>query len=175
MEAIERGLFVLALSGTNAGRASKQLAEQGMSIPPATLRRWANETHSERYAAIRDEHAAEVQKRVAREQEDIAIKAAAVTAKLLDRLDAEVDTLDKRDLSTAARNTGTIGGIAVSRLMETRERPLPARAPDRDLDAIFRALREISPSLIVDDPPPDAEAVDVDVPAIPQRTKEQSP
>jgi hypothetical protein len=130
-------LMELALAGGSATQAARRLRERGTPVNKSTLERWK---HSDDYARIRDEQARAVQARIAVEHEDLALKAAGVTRKLLERLDSEVADLPLRDVPGAARNTGTIAGISTDKQMLTRERPLPAPAPSRDYQEIIRAL-----------------------------------
>jgi hypothetical protein len=68
-----------------------------------------------------------VHKVIAREHEHVDIQAAGVTRKLLARLDSEANVLAISDMAGAARNAGTIGGIAADIVIMARERPAPAR------------------------------------------------
>lgn len=155
-------LMELALAGGSATRAARRLKERGTPVPKRTLELWRGTAE---YAEVRDHQALEVQKEIAREHEDLAIQAAGVTRRLLSRLDKEADDLPLRDVPGAARNTGTIAGISTDKQMLTRERPLPTRAPDRDIQEIFRALKAISPNLVVgdDEPPRALDLPDVEV------------
>jgi hypothetical protein len=155
-EVIETALTVLALCGGNARHAAKRLMEQGVDVPVSTLGRWKEQVYAARYAVIRDERAAEIQRRVAVAQEDVALKAAQVTGKMLERLEKEVPDIPIRDLAGATRNVATTGGIGSDKLMVLRERPLPAPTGGRDVTEIIRALegmgviKGIDPTPVVD-------------------------
>jgi hypothetical protein len=139
-ETIETALTVTALCGGNTRHAVRRLKEQGIDVPSSTLAAWKDRQHAARYAVIRDERAAEIQRRVAVAQEDVALKAAQITSKLLDRLDKEALEIPIRDLAGAVRNVATTGGIGSDKLMTLRERPLPAPTAGRDVAEILRAL-----------------------------------
>lgn len=139
-ETIETALTVMALCGGNARHAVERLKEQGIDIPTSTLGNWKDQRHSARYAVIRDERAAEIQRRVAVAQEDVALKAAQVTGQMLERLEQEVPEIPTRDLAGAVRNVATTGGIGSDKLMALRERPLPAPPSARNVTEIIRAL-----------------------------------
>jgi hypothetical protein len=155
-QTIETALTVTALCGGNTRHAVKRLKEQGIDVPVSTLGRWKEQVHASRYAVIRDERAPEIQRRVAVAQEDVALKAAQVTGRMLERLEKEVPDIPTRDLAGAVRNVATTGGIGSDKLMVLRERPLPAQAAGRNTEEIIRALiamgvvQEIGAAPVVD-------------------------
>lgn len=127
-------LMELALCGGSPTRASRRLKERGTPVPRRTLSKWLG---TEEYAQVRDEQALQVQKEIAREHEDIAIRAAGVTRKLLTRMDKEADEIPVRDLAGAARNAGTIAGISTDKQMLTRSvrcPPAPSHAASLSLN-----------------------------------------
>jgi hypothetical protein len=162
IEQIERGLRAVAVAGGNTRLASRRLRDlHGVEIPASTLRRWVESVHSDRYAEVRVEEAERVQRLAASEFEDLGRRSMVIVHKGLDRLEKEMDELPLRDVAGAVRNIGTVAGIAQSHVQVTRERPVVTKREHvRDLDEIFRALRQISPDLVVDEPE-DAEVVDV--------------
>jgi hypothetical protein len=174
LEEIERGLRAVALAGGNTRLASRRLRDlHGLAVPPSTLRRWIEATHSERYEVIRVEEAERVQRLAASEFEDLGRRSMVIVHKGLDRLEREMDQLPLRDVAGAVRNVGVVAGLSQSQVQVTRERPLVTKREHvRDLDEIFRALRAIDPRLVIDDEPPDAEVVEEPKvpPAIPPKT-----
>jgi hypothetical protein len=161
LEEVERGLRAVAVAGGNTHLASRRLRDlHGLAVPPSTLRRWIEATHSERYEVIRVEEAERVQRLAASEFEDLGRRSMVIVHKGLDRLENEMDELPLRDVAGAVRNIGVVAGLSQSQVQVTRERPLPAPAPDRDLDEILRSLKALGVLVSDDEPPADAEVVE---------------
>jgi hypothetical protein len=138
-ETVEVALTEVALCGGSTALASKRLAERGILVKKSVMDNWKLR-YPERYAQIRDQRAAEIQRLVAAAHEDLALKAAALTAKVLERTEKELDEIPARDLAGALRNVATTGGISVDKLTVARERPLNGAPASRDVNEIVRAL-----------------------------------
>ena len=163
-EEIEAGLTEVALSAGSVTLASQRLAERGIDISRKVLEQWKNRRHADRYARIREQQAAAIQRRVAAQHEDLAQRSVAVAIEALERLKQELPNIPARDLPGALRNIATTAGISSDKLMLLRERPLPVAPPQRSTGELIRALEAMGAAKWVDltapTEIPDAEVVD---------------
>jgi len=142
-EEIEAGLTEVALSAGSTTLASQRLAERGIDISRSVLEQWKNRRQVERYARIRDQQAAAIQRRVAAQHEDLAQRAVAVAEKTLDRVEEELPNIPARDLPGALRNIATTAGISSDKLMVLREKPLSPSGPPRDVAEVVHSLEAL--------------------------------
>jgi hypothetical protein len=165
-EEIEAGLTEVALSAGSTTLASQRLAERGVDISRKVLEQWKNRRHTDRYARIREQQAAAIQRRVAAQHEDLAQRSVAVALKALERVEQELPNIPPRDLPGALRNIATTAGISSDKLMLLRERPLPVAPPQRSTEELIRALegmgvaKWVEPAALTEIP--DAEVVSIE-------------
>jgi hypothetical protein len=98
--------------------------------------------------------AGSVQRVIAREHEDLAIKGAALTRELIDRTKARIGAIPDRDLSNALRNAATSTAIATDKALAARERPVAMPQRKRDIGEIVRSLEALGVARQVELPGP---------------------
>lgn len=136
-------LTELALCGGSGTRAVRRLKEKGIEVARTTLVEWRDDTRSEEYAAIRDETAARVQRIIAAEHEDLAIKGAELTRELLTRTKERIGEIPDRDLPGALRNAATATAISTDKALMARERPVVMPPASRNLDEVVKGLEAL--------------------------------
>ena len=139
-DTVNAALTELALVGGSARRAIPRLQEKGVDVARSTLELWRDDQHAELYASIRDDRAAQVQRVIAAEHEDLAIRGAEVTRALLERTRENLDEIPARDLPGAVRNIATATAIATDKALMARERPVAMPAETRSIDELVRGL-----------------------------------
>lgn len=108
---IQRGLIAIAYAGGNYTRASRDLKEDGITINPSTLRRWAVEQYPDRYADVRRKVLPQIQAAMAQEHTALAHRQTEVAAALVDELDQERAQLEPRDKINALAKMDIGSGI----------------------------------------------------------------
>jgi len=108
---IEAGLLALAAHNGNSRKAAAFLAgQQGSQHDHTTLWEWKHR-YPERYQALRAEILPKIREQAADEHMDLAQKAMSAEAKVLARLDKEVDDLPVKELPGAARNMAVASAV----------------------------------------------------------------
>lgn len=123
-EKVERCLIALAECNGNSRATAAKLAEDGIHMHNTTLIRWKNEQYPERYERIRAEVLPRINQEAAERHRDMAERMMSTEEKLRERLHAEVDKLDVRDLSGAMRNATVGVGIHTEKARELTEQPM---------------------------------------------------
>jgi len=137
---VDRGLLALALASGRGEVACRLLEKQGMRVTAKTLRNWRDNLYTDRYWELQRKVLPRLQARAAEGHAAIADAAVELNAKLLERLDKDVDELPIRDVAGAARNVATVGGIDRDKAAMIRGEPTEIHE-HRDGTEILRALR----------------------------------
>lgn len=161
---IERGLVALVEHGGNHRAASRMLELDGLKIPATTLDNWRKrKTYKQRYLDLVAELGPQIRKEAAQRQRALADKAASVTVKIIDKLDAEVDNLETRDLPGAARNMATTSAIGVDKAMildgeATQRVEIDLAGAVRDLKALGVDIDVVEGEVVAEEKVPELEA-----------------
>src|ERR1700733_8786991 len=139
-DVVNAALMELALAGGSAKRAEARLHEKGIEVPRQTLERWRDDVHAVRYIETRDDRAAQVQRVIAAEHEDLAIQGAQLTRELIQRTKERIAEIPDRDLPGALRNAATSAAISTDKALMARERPVAMPAASRSVDELMAAL-----------------------------------
>lgn len=140
-ETIRAGLTQVALAAGNDQEASDRLKELGTPVPRTTLQRWA-EKHSDRLDEIRAEVIPQIHRRLARRNEDLADRYAALEQQMIDRLTDELPNLKPSELSTATKNLAVSKGIASEKALLLRGQPTSITKPT-GADELLRKLASL--------------------------------
>jgi transposase-like protein len=144
----ERGLAALVIAG------SSQKASELTGISDSTLRSWRT-ANPERYEKLRTELHGKVAEQIASDAEEMAQRLYRIEVKMADKLEAEIDTLNAKDLSGAFRNVSTSKALQIDKVSSPlRERPSHVQQ-SRDLayDGERRAKRASSAVRVAALPP----------------------
>lgn len=135
---ITRGLVTVAACNGNCCRAARLLEGDGLKINPETLRRWHKTLHAAKYESIRAELLPKIQAWAAEQHRQLSEREMEVSAKLIERLEREVDQIPARDLPGGIRNLDTGAGINRDKAQLLAGEPT-ARL-ERSADEVLRAL-----------------------------------
>jgi hypothetical protein len=157
---VAHGLEAVAQARGDTSFACKLLRELDppLAISPAVLGKWTRLTYRADYEQVRERVQRETQARSALDVEDALSKTLQRIRETLAAMD--VASIPVKELPRTLRELATPAGIFADKSFHLRGQPLPSPTPAADVDGIFEALRRISPSLVVDDEPPDAEVVE---------------
>jgi hypothetical protein len=105
LSAVDEGLIYLAMNYGKARKASRKMAEDGLTpIPPATLDYWKKVSHPGRYEQLR----AEMEKRrdlnAAERMDALVSRALDIEEQVLEQTAETLDKIDARDLPNAFKN-----------------------------------------------------------------------
>jgi hypothetical protein len=171
-DVVKIALTECAMVRSSARLAAQRLKAKGIRVPRQTLETWMHDTRADDYQEIRDNLAGPMQRKIAVEHEDNALEGAAVTRKLWQKLNENLDKIPERDLAGAVRNTTVAAAVSTDKALETRERPvkmpeltIPQWEANRD-ELIKLGLLDDTPAL----DPPDAEVVEDRSPADAERS-----
>jgi transposase-like protein len=132
----ERGLAALVIAG------SSQKASELTGISDSTLRSWRT-ANPERYEKLRTELHGKVAEQIASDAEEMAQRLYRIEVKMADKLEAEIDTLNAKDLSGAFRNVSTSKALQIDKVSSPlRERPSHVQQ-SRDLDSVVSAMARL--------------------------------
>ena len=127
-------LETVALFNGNVTRAARNLTEDGWKTDRFALLR-LREKHPDVYERVQDALVI----RQADKSDENAYRMAAITGKLLDRLENNPDEIEIKDIPAAARNLSTARGIEIDKSNVLRGRP-SIITEQRDASQIMRAL-----------------------------------
>lgn len=137
---VHRSLLAVIACAGNIAAAKRELEDQNVPVTESTLRRWVNHDHSAEYHRLRDEHAPDLEARLAHEFRDVASRAVEVQklalAKALTRLENNQDDDPAKTAQFAART----GQSAVDKLMTLTNRPDKIIGDQRGIDELLRSL-----------------------------------
>lgn len=137
-ETIELALTALALAGDSPTKAVARLKDDGVRVSRCAIRKW-REQHADRYAAIRETRARDIERSVINRHRALAERYCVLEDKLIDAIDAEIDAGNLKDASTTARNVAVSKGIALDKMLIMDGRP-NAIIDTRSADDVLRAL-----------------------------------
>lgn len=163
---VERALLVLAINAGNGSAASRQLAEEGIDVDPATLRRWRRETYADQYVRIERTYTHEQEDSIAGIARDNALAAALLEAELIERTRSAMPTMSSKDAAVAARNIADVKSKNIDKLLALKGTP-DAREQGGDLATMLRALVDaklIRPAAPEAQSVVDATAIEIDPP-----------
>lgn len=138
----ERGLQALAICSGNTATASELLAEAGHEIPGATLRNWKVK-HHDQYAEVQARVRELVVKDMAEESDALARLYAKLERQTAERLVANVETLDARDLAGTLRNLATGRGISLDKSAMLRGEPQVVVETKRSPEELYAVLARL--------------------------------
>jgi hypothetical protein len=147
-QTVETALHVLAACGGNSRQAAEQLANQGINVHERTLRNWPHQ-HADRYAEIRRTVAPLLEARAIATAYEVVDRAGEVEQILLEKIQAEADTMNAKDAAAAFRNISTSKGINLDKLLILQGRPTQV-TEHRDTTELMRALSNLNPSLVIE-------------------------
>jgi hypothetical protein len=137
-EQIDRCLLALLAFPTSEDAARYCREEHGIEVTAGVLRAWRSRIYRDRWVQLAAEHQDQIAQALAVEAETIAAKAALAEHRLLDRLLAEADRIDARDLAGTLRNVTTTKSLNVDKISTPlRGRP-SAVVEHRTIDEIAR-------------------------------------
>lgn len=160
-EQIDTCLMLLATQGGIVRRAMPLIREQlELDVSEATLKKWRDETHEQRYFELQEDYGNAIARRAAARSMEIAELAAEGVEKFVtkaieaaDRIDAETPG-DMRDLATSARNLSQVQVNSVEKARLLRDQPTEIQSLE-SLDELVDVLRQAG---VVREPEPiDAE------------------
>lgn len=143
---VDQALLALIATGDNATRALDLLKQAGVENVPsrATLRKWADSLHADRYVTLQTEQAPKIAERIAGQAEGLALVYNALEAEIAERLKNEVKNLKPADLSGAVRNIATAKALQIDKISSPlRGRPssiVEHRDPKQAAQALARRL-----------------------------------
>src|SRR5262245_10131471 len=137
-------LRVLAYNGGNLNLTVAELEDKyGKSITSQTVARWRSTLFAQRYTEIQYELQSEINKKLAGVLAENGIKSAQAQAEMIDRLMNEVNSLEPKQLATAARELAQVQSIAVDKSSLLRGLPTQIHA-ERKPEDVVRALKELN-------------------------------
>lgn len=110
---IDRALEALALFDGNKARASRALAEEGLSIPIRTLHDWPRR-HADKYSRMREDRLPRAQAAIDERLKQRLLDALDTHARVMERANAKLDEgeeLSLKELASAQRDLAVAGGI----------------------------------------------------------------
>lgn len=163
---IETALLAIVMQGGDT-RAAAEI----VGIPHETVRRWASDTHTARYAELRHEKGPELERLAVAGLLGFVHQAEKVKAvalqKTLEELESEKGS---KDPGATLRNVATAQGITVTKIMELSGRPTSIvmhRSPQELLSRLARmgaivdgSATEIEPARLAETNPPVAAQAD---------------
>lgn len=139
-EDIHRALLALAHHGGNAKQTERFLAEElGLKITDDTLAAWRDSKHADLYRRLHDTHAAEIEAALVPEFRDLALAAASIARKAVEKTNQALDANTLKDPSAAARNLVITAGTAMDKVYMATDRPT-TRIEHTDAREILRSL-----------------------------------
>lgn len=122
-ENVQLGLRVLALCNGEAAQASRLLKSEGVDIHRNTLTGWKNGTYSHRYLEMLHEQQQQIASRTADTAMELAGRAQAVSAELIEKTSERINEIEPKDLarSALAATQVTAEQVRTGRLL--REQP----------------------------------------------------
>jgi hypothetical protein len=148
------------LCSGNTRRANRELAERDVDIPESTLRTWKERTQKQAYQQLVEEELPQVYAAIAERCEDLALAQADVEAKLLAKLEGDLDKLDARDLASSLRNVNVAKAVNIDKASLVRGKPTEIRE-DRSLTEVARALSKYASVVKVNGQVVDSTAVEL--------------
>jgi hypothetical protein len=122
----EQGLKALVISNGNTEKAAEALKASGKAIPGRTLRDWRQE-HAERYETLEKSRNDWMAAFLSDHAEFIGTLAGEVEIRLLlnalNRSDEELNGMDLKKLTDAAKNATVVRSMSIQRANELRQRP----------------------------------------------------
>jgi hypothetical protein len=122
-EQIDKALLAYAACGANAAKACRLLKERGIGVHPKTLTQWAEGRYADRYMEIHAKHGQQLDRVLAQETRDIALRASQVERLAVDETEKELKAGTVKDASAAARNMAVVKGVATDKLLTLTGRP----------------------------------------------------
>lgn len=143
LSAVDEGLVYLAMNYGKARKASRRMAEDGLTpIPPATLDYWKKVSHAERYEQLR----AEMEKRrdlnAAERMDALRNRALDIEEDLLDKTAEKLDRIDARDLPNAFKNLAIGSGILQDKSDGLKGKPAVLIEHHYDVTVLDRLIAE---------------------------------
>lgn len=138
VQQIDSTLLLLAKLGS-AVSTSEHVQQLGWDITPDTIRSWKTKQYPRRYAAQVATHRPELEAHMVQNASDAIAVQAGLAAKLADRLDANSDKIDARDLPAALKNTVTSWAITMDKYALATGRPT-SRVETTSADDVIRSL-----------------------------------
>lgn len=138
---VEAGLVALALCSGHRERAAVLVKQEGLDIPPETIRSWATKSRVEDYARIREQVAPRLQAELAEVHMALADGAATLEAKTINRLDERLTQgdVEDKDLANILKSTAVAGGIHVEKAQLLKN--LPTQIVKRDASEVLQELQ----------------------------------
>jgi hypothetical protein len=145
----DQSLLTLAACGGNSERASKVLKEQGITIPPRTLRRWRESLHTERYLELSRVRGREIEEVAVVRMRETMLRAQDVQQEGLEQASVQLRKGEARDPSAVARNAAVVGGINSQHLLTYTGRP-NVISEHRSAEDILKSLAQRHPGMFID-------------------------
>lgn len=139
---VERALQCRAICAS-AGETSQALnAEFGLSIPERTISEWVSKTHRDRYEQIRADIAPKLHAAIASEMEDLAVKIAQVERDAVERVEAQIKSMDGKDAAIALKSLSAARASATDKALVLRGKPnhITSAGEPSDIYARLKAL-----------------------------------
>lgn len=144
LEDIEISLRVLIFNGGDSKLAAEHLLDvYRIKVHPTMLKKWAYTHFPDRYAVLQQELRSEVSEKIAGMLSENAQRATQTQAKIIDRLDENVNELAPKDLANAARQVAQAGALDIEKARLLRDEPTDI-VENRDPEKILEALERLN-------------------------------
>lgn len=142
-EQVDTALLTYWLEGNSSVRAS-----EATGVPETTIRRWVDQ-NQERLHELRAQNQAEFDKHIAAKAEGIQLQAFQVVAKLIEKVDTDLEAGKIRNPDQAAQRMATVLGIVTDKWLLIQGRPTSI-VDNGDAAQKMRSLQARFPWLVVD-------------------------
>lgn len=115
---VESALLAVVMEGGVVRRAAELVG-----VPAATLSRWVNQEHYQRYSELRVKHGPELEKRAVEGLLNFVRRAEDAKYLALEKTIDELESGDTKDPGATLRNIATAQGISVTKILELSGRP----------------------------------------------------
>jgi hypothetical protein len=136
---VAQALRTLALYGGSESRAARALASEGLPIPKETLALWRSERYPVEYEDIVYRLRESIGSQVSDGAMEVASNAQALSAQMIDRLQAELHEVPAKELAKAALNMAQTSrtNVEVARLLRNEPTSIQeVRSVDETLDVL---------------------------------------
>lgn len=155
---IERALRAMIACGGSATEAKRILGDGAPTV--ATLERWRDVAHSDRYAEIANSEGRSLEEAMVRDFRELANRAAAVQRKAIDRTDELVERMSGPEAAKAALDMAKVAGTNLDKVLVLTGRP-DSITEDRTVAEIVRGLEARKLLVRAEEPAIDTSAVEL--------------
>lgn len=146
-DTVERALMLLVHNDLSAEQTSRDLREQGIEIPAATIWGWKRR-YPNRLRFYATESAPRLEQELVQKQRAIASAAMEASMEAVEREREKIKRGDVRDYAASARNLATVSAISTDKMLAMTGRPSTIVGSEKKPEAILAELQKLAPQII---------------------------